>query len=174
MRPSSAARWLGRLLALPAWQLLHVTQLIIKLTGDSNSSNNNGVPHCNQCESEWVARPRSRIPVQCPRCKRVDWAEPKKGIKNASIIHEPERGVRVSIGAADRNRKQLPVRSGQGDVNAPVVPGSRGNVLPPNEPRPTSKPQKEVASTPWYPQSKCPHNWMNSFVCEQNGGGCHR
>ena len=73
-----AARWLGRLLALPAWQLLHVTQLIIKLTGDSNSSNNNGVPHCNQCESEWVARPRSRIPVQCPRCKRVDWAEPKK------------------------------------------------------------------------------------------------
>lgn len=31
---------------------------------------------CNQCGADWEARVES--PVQCPRCKRVDWAEPKK------------------------------------------------------------------------------------------------
>ena len=39
--------------------------------------------HCNQCGSDWEPNARSGgNPVQCPRCKRVDWREPKKGIRD--------------------------------------------------------------------------------------------
>ena len=34
--------------------------------------------HCNQCEADWEPRKSNGSPVQCPRCKRVDWAEKKK------------------------------------------------------------------------------------------------
>ena len=27
---------------------------------------------------------------------------------------------------------------------------------------------------PWFPTSKCPHGWVNSFMCEKNDGGCKR
>ena len=40
--------------------------------------------HCNQCGEDWKSKVAK--PVQCPRCKRVDWAEPKK----ASRIHVSE------------------------------------------------------------------------------------
>jgi hypothetical protein len=26
----------------------------------------------------------------------------------------------------------------------------------------------------WFPNSMCPHGWMNSFACEKNNGGCKR
>ena len=35
------------------------------------------VSHCNQCEKDWT--PRVDNPACCPRCKRYDWREPKKG-----------------------------------------------------------------------------------------------
>ena len=41
--------------------------------------------HCNQCEADWQTRVER--PVQCPRCHRVDWAEPKKA---RSVIHVSE------------------------------------------------------------------------------------
>lgn len=31
--------------------------------------------YCNLCGASW--NPRTSSPVQCPRCKRVDWAKPK-------------------------------------------------------------------------------------------------
>jgi predicted Zn-ribbon and HTH transcriptional regulator len=34
--------------------------------------------HCNQCGSDWEPRKSFGEPVQCPRCKRVDWASNKK------------------------------------------------------------------------------------------------
>lgn len=35
--------------------------------------------HCNQCEAEWEPRLKDgKLPVQCPRCKRVDWNQPPK------------------------------------------------------------------------------------------------
>ena len=33
--------------------------------------------------------------------------------------------------------------------------------------------EKETVNA-WFPTSKCPHGCVNSFVCEQNNGGCHR
>lgn len=33
--------------------------------------------HCNQCENDWKSRKAN--PTACPRCKRYDWAQPKKG-----------------------------------------------------------------------------------------------
>ena len=30
------------------------------------------------------------------------------------------------------------------------------------------------AAVEWFPNSKCPHGWVNSFACEKNGGGCKR
>lgn len=33
---------------------------------------------CKKCEYEWIARVESRLPVQCPRCKRMDWNIPKE------------------------------------------------------------------------------------------------
>lgn len=42
--------------------------------------------HCNQCGSDWEPNARSGgNPVQCPRCKRVDWREPRKGVKNDEL-----------------------------------------------------------------------------------------
>lgn len=41
--------------------------------------------HCNQCGSAWKSRIKS--PVQCPRCKRYDWRQPKKGVR---MIHLSE------------------------------------------------------------------------------------
>lgn len=32
--------------------------------------------YCNQCEKPWEARKPD--PVECPRCKRVDWNSPNK------------------------------------------------------------------------------------------------
>lgn len=37
---------------------------------------------CNQCGHEWEARVRD--PQCCPKCKRYDWDEPKKGESNAA------------------------------------------------------------------------------------------
>jgi|ERR1035437_9389303 hypothetical protein len=37
------------------------------------------MPHCNQCEQDWEQRKLGGDPVQCPRCHRTDWREPKKG-----------------------------------------------------------------------------------------------
>ena len=33
---------------------------------------------CNQCGSEWEGRHWVAVPVQCPRCHRTDWNQPKK------------------------------------------------------------------------------------------------
>lgn len=40
--------------------------------------------HCNQCDSWWKPRASTDIPVQCPRCKRVDWQELNKGGRDAT------------------------------------------------------------------------------------------
>jgi predicted Zn-ribbon and HTH transcriptional regulator len=32
--------------------------------------------HCNQCGGDW--EPRVVMPIQCPRCHRLDWMGPKK------------------------------------------------------------------------------------------------
>ncbi len=50
--------------------------------------------HCNQCGFDWkntTAHPRA-----CTKCKRYDWDEPKKGLKNA--------GIRDGIGKIDSGR----------------------------------------------------------------------
>ena len=39
--------------------------------------------HCNQCGIDWT--PRVDKPRACTRCKRYDWAEPKKGVGDAEI-----------------------------------------------------------------------------------------
>ena len=39
--------------------------------------------HCNQCGWEWEARVPD--PSTCPKCKRYDWREPKKGDGYAKI-----------------------------------------------------------------------------------------
>ncbi len=35
---------------------------------------------CNRCGAEWVPRKVDGKPVQCPRCKRVDWQEPRRKV----------------------------------------------------------------------------------------------
>jgi hypothetical protein len=46
------------------------------------------------------------------------------------------------------------------------------------QPRKESAPAKPEAIPAsrgaWYPTSKCPHGYQNSFVCERAGGGCRR
>ncbi len=70
--------------------------------------------HCNQCGSDWEPNARSGgNPVQCPRCKRVDWREPRKGVKNDEL-----RGAGIgAVGAV--------VGSGNG-AGVPVLPKARG------------------------------------------------
>ena len=67
-----------------------------------------GVYQCNQCRHEWRGRGQNR-PCACPRCKRYDWAEPKKGIGNASVKDSgsTERGVEV---CGPGNQAPAPVR----------------------------------------------------------------
>ena len=52
--------------------------------------------HCNQCGSDWESRVVD--PVQCPRCKRVDWREDKKG--KVDVQRNVEIGNKV-IGNVD-------------------------------------------------------------------------
>jgi hypothetical protein len=48
------------------------------------------VAHCNQCGCDWIPRvlPPS-LPRACTRCKRYDWAEPKK----AGVAQLGEQGL---------------------------------------------------------------------------------
>lgn len=34
--------------------------------------------HCHKCGADWLPRKEGELPVQCPRCKRVDWQKPKE------------------------------------------------------------------------------------------------
>ena len=34
--------------------------------------------------------------------------------------------------------------------------------------------EKESVGAGWFPHSKCPHGYQNSFKCEENGGDCKR
>lgn len=71
------------------------------------------MPHCNQCESDWDQRLKDRIPVQCPRCKRVDWREPRKGVKNDELRGAGSGAVGAVVG------------SGNG-AGVPVLPKAKG------------------------------------------------
>ena len=51
---------------------------------------------CNQCGYEWEPRLAGRNPVACPACKRYDWSEAKKGVKNGNgRVHEPDAGAKA-------------------------------------------------------------------------------
>ena len=127
---------------------------------------------CNQCGKSWGARKPN--PIECPYCKRVDWAEPKKGKR---AIHLSE--VR-EIPAAEM--EALPKLAGPSimaegfpvTIPAPEPPEAVGTVKPQGKLRKAGSTAASLAKPQWFSSSKCLHGWQNSFVCEQNGGGCSR
>ena len=57
---------------------------------------------CKRCESEWESKKveaTGELPVQCPRCKRTDWAVPKGFAKLAkhAAANAPEGTDRVDF-----------------------------------------------------------------------------
>lgn len=125
--------------------------------------------HCNQCGSDWEPNARSGgNPVQCPRCKRVDWREPRKGVKNDEL-----RGAgSVSAGAS--------VGSGNG-AGVPVLPKTKSkkdglhslrtvrSELACGGDAPAKLPERGPASIA--PKS-CPHGEFNAAYCRAKGGPC--
>jgi hypothetical protein len=59
--------------------------------------------HCNQCGIDWT--PRVENPRACTRCKRYDWAEPKKGVGDAEIATGGSAGVAADTIAAGNKRE---------------------------------------------------------------------
>jgi hypothetical protein len=58
--------------------------------------------HCNQCGWDW--EPKVECPKACTRCKRYDWTEPKKGIKNeiSNGSHDQQSGDGILSGSGER------------------------------------------------------------------------
>jgi len=60
------------------------------------------MPHCNQCDSDWTSRVER--PVQCPRCKRVDWAQPRKSLSSeGENVSELKREVEDILRGVRKN-----------------------------------------------------------------------
>lgn len=50
--------------------------------------------HCEKCGASWEPRKKDGgLPVQCPRCKRVDWQEPKNGGSDVGPKNDVGRGA---------------------------------------------------------------------------------
>lgn len=61
--------------------------------------------HCNQCGLDWDSRIEK--PRACPRCKRYDWNEPKKG-ERREVRHNESR---AQVGREVRQGQQSPART---------------------------------------------------------------
>lgn len=57
---------------------------------------------CRHCGAEWKQRKVGSDPVQCPRCKRVDWNGPIRRLMNG----QDEAG-KIGIGATDSRRETV-------------------------------------------------------------------
>jgi hypothetical protein len=87
------------------------------------------MPHCNQCEQDWEQRKLGGDPVQCPRCHRTDWREPKKGKNGKTEGRLVSENVELPGGISRFPRKE------QACVSGPANPASAGNIKSPNGPR---------------------------------------
>jgi phage FluMu protein Com len=74
--------------------------------------------HCNQCGQDWTIRLKGRLPVQCPRCKRVDWSEPKKGAEGGNN----NSAVEMKTMRSQTPRTARPRNGKQSKVDLPEVP----------------------------------------------------
>ena len=74
------------------------------------------VLRCNQCPHEWAQR-GVNVPLCCPRCKRYDWNEPKKGMAAEGVKGERDvvsKAVESGVADSGRGRTGKSVRSGVG------------------------------------------------------------
>jgi hypothetical protein len=77
---------------------------------------------------------------------------------NAEIATGGSAGVAADIVLAESKPS---VRKGASYVNRKLLRGDAG-----------SKVAAGKAAVEWFPNSKCPHGYMNSFSCKDAGGGC--
>ncbi len=129
---------------------------------------------CKRCNSEWVSREKrltGAIPVQCPRCKRTDWW--KEAVDGGTDGRSQDGEAVVAGGkraaaypAVDAVKPSRPRRQ---------AVAFRGDAKPTTSLRSGNDAEESVKpSKGWFPASKCPHGWQNSFVCERNRGGCNQ
>lgn len=88
--------------------------------------------------------------------KRIDGEAEKKGVSRTGLMLERWSGTHKTSEVSQAPvpmSESVPVKSSQVARHASVK----------------SNPKKPEA---WFPNSKCPHGWMNSFACEKNHGGC--
>lgn len=103
------------------------------------------VLHCNQCESDWKKRVKAGLPVQCPRCKRVDWAEPKKGERSVELSRPPkvldlgnsasDAGGSAEDGSTSYGERGDLLHHGRGaDSVHRIISGSKEQIVEPSTP----------------------------------------
>jgi hypothetical protein len=123
------------------------------------------IKHCLRCESDWCFRGTGR-PLRCGRCQSPYWDR-----------------ARVKVMVAAVNVPAVPRRRPAPSTSRPVEPALTVNpdrvaverkapvsVLPPVAVETAVK--AESGGGGWYPTSKCPHGYVNSFACRKAGGGC--
>jgi predicted DNA-binding protein len=119
-----------------------------------------------------------RLPVEL--VETIDVIAKSRGWSRAKVIIEACRATVEVVGVLDAGFLKPPAealaRLQTDTTTKSVKPRPPQINLPQAKPPMPQRPANRLAKPPgeWCPTSKCPHNWMNSFVCEQNGGGCKR
>jgi hypothetical protein len=137
-----------RVFALKTERLSVIIIIIKRLVFRRTNNNNKFMLDCLRCGAEWESRKKSGLPVQCPRCKRVDWNRDGQNGTHA----ESHSGV----------EGQGEERGGQSST-VPVLPKTKG---PEKRLRPVQSVRSELAG-----RGKSDQGSAERAVSANGGGG---
>ena len=119
--------------------------------------------HCDVCGFEWL-RTEGIIPAQCAssKCRSRKWNI--QGVElNEKRNGGADRGIRAVAAQKKSSGKENSATTEKGGAIKSEI-ANTGKA---------SSGASAVAVT-WFPNSMCPHGWMNSFACAAKDGGCKR
>jgi hypothetical protein len=128
------------------------------------------INHCLRCHKDWCYRGEGRA-LRCGQCGSPYWDRPKKergdevqragSVETAVVQAHGKKGMSSNRGFVRKQPRPKKVAAGVEKTSSGVK--TNPNAVELTKPKPT-----------WFPNSICPHGYMNSFACQDAGGGCKR
>ncbi len=85
-----------------------------------------------------------------------------------------DRGIREAAGEAEPAGEKNPKATKKGGTVKSAGGKTGTGVAGPSGVAGSGSLVASAVSAGWFPNTKCPHGYQNSFACEQAGGGCKR